>query len=62
MDRLWRIPDDAAGVSAAPGLPATDLFDALEDGRVLRGPATFPAPRLDTRIREGRIEVRLPEG
>ncbi len=34
MNRLWAMPDTAAGVSATPGLPATDLFDALEDGRV----------------------------
>jgi ferredoxin-nitrate reductase len=34
MNRLWDIPDTAAGVSSVPGLPATDLFDALEDGRV----------------------------
>ncbi len=34
MNRLWRIPDEAEGVSSAPGLPATELFDALEDGRV----------------------------
>ena len=34
MDRVWAVPPDAAGVSATPGLPATDLFDALEDGRV----------------------------
>jgi len=34
MTRLWRLPPEAAGISAEPGLPATDLFDALEDGRV----------------------------
>ena len=31
---------------------------ALEDGRVLDGPATFPQPCFDARIRGGRIEVR----
>jgi nitrite reductase/ring-hydroxylating ferredoxin subunit/uncharacterized membrane protein len=31
---------------------------ALDDGRVLEGPATFPQPCFDTRIRAGRIEVR----
>jgi nitrite reductase/ring-hydroxylating ferredoxin subunit/uncharacterized membrane protein len=31
---------------------------ALEDGRVLDGPASFPAPCFDARIREGQIEVR----
>jgi ferredoxin-nitrate reductase len=34
MEELWRLPAGAAGISPEPGLPATDLFDALEDGRV----------------------------
>lgn len=34
---------------------------ALEDGRVLNGPATFPQPCLQSRIREGQIEVRFVE-
>ena len=34
MRELWRLPPDARGVSSRPGLPATELFDALEDGRV----------------------------
>ena len=34
MTSLWNLPPEAAGISAEPGLPATDLFDALEDGRV----------------------------
>lgn len=33
---------------------------ALEDGRVINGPAVHPQPCLETRIREGRIEVRKP--
>ena len=33
---------------------------ALEDGRVLDGPAVHPQPCLETRVREGRIEVRKP--
>jgi len=28
------------------------------DGRLLRGPATNPQPRLETRVRGGRVEVR----
>ena len=32
-------------------------FD-LCDGAVLDGPAVFPQPRLETRVREGRVEVR----
>jgi nitrite reductase/ring-hydroxylating ferredoxin subunit/uncharacterized membrane protein len=31
---------------------------ALDDGRVLEGPSTFPQPRFETRVRGGQIEVR----
>lgn len=31
---------------------------ALRDGRILNGPASSPQPRLDVRVREGKIEVR----
>lgn len=31
---------------------------ALEDGRVLSGPATMPQPRFETRVRDGYVEVR----
>jgi len=31
---------------------------SLEDGRVLDGPATYPAPRLEVRVHNGQIEVR----
>ena len=34
LERLWALPPAAAGISSVPGLPATDLFDALEDGRI----------------------------
>jgi ferredoxin-nitrate reductase len=34
MRRLWRIPADAPGIAPGPGLAATDLVEALEDGRV----------------------------
>jgi nitrite reductase/ring-hydroxylating ferredoxin subunit/uncharacterized membrane protein len=34
---------------------------ALADGRVLEGPAVFPQPCLETRIRDGWIEVRAAE-
>ncbi len=30
---------------------------ALDDGRVLNGPATFPQRRYKTRVRDGRIEI-----
>jgi nitrite reductase/ring-hydroxylating ferredoxin subunit/uncharacterized membrane protein len=31
---------------------------ALEDGRVLEGPSTYPQPCFETRVRAGQIEVR----
>jgi nitrite reductase/ring-hydroxylating ferredoxin subunit/uncharacterized membrane protein len=34
----------------------------LADGSVCRGPATFPVPRLETRVRSGQLEVRGRQG
>ncbi|HVG91632.1 MAG TPA: Rieske 2Fe-2S domain-containing protein [Alphaproteobacteria bacterium] len=34
---------------------------ALEDGRVLNGPAVHPQPCLEVRARNGQIEVRKPQ-
>jgi len=34
---------------------------ALEDGRVLNGPAVHPQPCLEVRVRNGLIEVRRPQ-
>ncbi|MDP8942706.1 MAG: molybdopterin-dependent oxidoreductase [Actinomycetota bacterium] len=34
MRALWSLPTGADGVSPEPGLVATDLFEALEDGKV----------------------------
>lgn len=34
----------------------------LEDGAVVTGPATSPAPAFETRVRDGKVEVRLPGG
>ncbi|SMH50444.1 Ferredoxin subunit of nitrite reductase or a ring-hydroxylating dioxygenase [Rathayibacter oskolensis] len=33
---------------------------SLETGQVLRGPATSPQPRFETRVVDGRVEVLLP--
>jgi len=33
----------------------------LEDGSVEQGPAAFPQPALEARVREGSIEVRAPQ-
>lgn len=38
--------------------PWHDSVFALDDGRVLEGPATFPVPRFEARIVERRIELR----
>jgi nitrite reductase/ring-hydroxylating ferredoxin subunit/uncharacterized membrane protein len=35
---------------------------SLQDGSVLHGPATAPQPAYLTRVREGKVEVRLAEG
>ena len=35
---------------------------ALDDGRVLEGPSTFPQPCFEVRVREGQIEVRPRSG
>ena len=34
---------------------------ALEDGRVINGPAVHPQPCLEVRVRNGQIEVRKPQ-
>ncbi|WP_158276642.1 nitrate reductase [Paraconexibacter algicola] len=34
MRRLWDLPADLPGISPAPGIPATELVEALEDDRV----------------------------
>ncbi|QFG22808.1 Rieske 2Fe-2S domain-containing protein [Actinomadura sp. WMMB 499] len=33
----------------------------LTDGNVVRGPASAPQPHYETRIRDGRIEIRVPQ-
>lgn len=35
---------------------------ALDDGRVLDGPATYPQPRFDVRIRDGKVQVKAHTG
>ena len=49
------------GEVVAPGVIACPWHGSrfsLEDGSVVRGPATHPQPRLMTRIRDGHVEVR----
>ena len=33
----------------------------LEDGSVEQGPAAYPQPALEARVRDGSIEVRAPQ-
>jgi nitrite reductase/ring-hydroxylating ferredoxin subunit len=39
--------------------PWHDSKFRLKDGSVAQGPATSPQPSFETRVQEGRIEVRL---
>jgi len=34
VERYWDVPDHLPGIAPTPGLPAVELFDALETGRV----------------------------
>lgn len=34
---------------------------SLEDGSVVHGPAVHPQPKLETRVRDGQVEVRLTQ-
>jgi nitrite reductase/ring-hydroxylating ferredoxin subunit len=36
------------------------VFD-LRDGQVIHGPATYPLPCFEARVRDGQVEVRVPE-
>ncbi len=40
--------------------PYHDSRFALEDGRVINGPAVHPQPCLEVRIKDGQIEIRKP--
>jgi len=41
--------------------PWHDSSFRLEDGSVEKGPAAFPQPALEARVRDGSIEVRAPQ-
>jgi len=36
------------------------VFD-LRSGRVVHGPALYPEPSYETRVRAGKVEIRLPK-
>ncbi|KAB2366697.1 Rieske 2Fe-2S domain-containing protein [Actinomadura montaniterrae] len=40
--------------------PWHDSTFRLSDGGIVRGPASTPEPRFEARVRDGRIEVRVP--
>ena len=47
-----------AGSLATVTCPAHGSMFGLEDGRVLRGPATRPVAAYDTRVVDGTVELR----
>jgi nitrite reductase/ring-hydroxylating ferredoxin subunit len=49
----------SAGSQATVTCPAHGSMFRLEDGRVVRGPASKPVPAYDTRVEAGRIQIRL---
>jgi nitrite reductase/ring-hydroxylating ferredoxin subunit len=55
---LDRGPVRATGASPIVTCPWHGSQFRLEDGRVMRGPATAPEPAFLVRVEEGRIEVR----
>jgi ferredoxin-nitrate reductase len=63
MTRLWRLDRSAAGIPPQPGLPATELFDAVLEGDVkaLWVVATNPAVSLPDsgRVREALEKAEL---
>ena len=55
---LDRGPVKVSGSEATVTCPAHGSMFRLEDGRVMRGPATRPVPAYDARVNEGRVEIR----
>ena len=54
----WPTASSSATASSAR---CTAARFALADGSVEQGPAAYPQPVLETRVREGSIEVRAPQ-
>ena len=55
---LDRGPVKVSGSEATVTCPAHGSMFRLEDGRVMRGPATRPVPAYDVRVTEGQVEIR----
>lgn len=51
---------ESAGGEACVTCPWHSSVFSLETGEVLRGPATAPQPRFETRVTDGQVEVLLP--
>jgi len=58
---LDRGPVKISGSLATVTCPAHGSVFGLEDGKVLRGPAMKPVDAYETRVIEGRVEIR-PRG
>ena len=56
---LDRGPVKIGGSLATVTCPAHGSTFGLEDGRVLRGPATKPVESYESRVVEGSVEIRL---
>ena len=56
---LDRGPVKVGGSLATVTCPAHGSMFGLEDGRVLRGPATKPVESYESRVVEGSVEIRL---
>ena len=56
---LDRGPVKIGGSLATVTCPAHGSMFGLQDGRVLRGPATKPVESYESRVVEGSVEIRL---
>ena len=56
---LDRGPVKVGGSLTTVTCPAHGSMFGLEDGRVLRGPATKPVESYETRVVDGAVEIRL---
>jgi nitrite reductase/ring-hydroxylating ferredoxin subunit len=59
---LHRGPVNAHAPQPTVTCPIHGSMFWLEDGRVVRGPASRPQPVFDARINQGRVEVRSRPG
>jgi nitrite reductase/ring-hydroxylating ferredoxin subunit len=55
---LHRGPIKPMGSTVIVTCPAHGSMFSLNDGRVMRGPATQPEPAYDARVRDGQVEIK----